>query len=519
MSTPSQAGPGSASSPAGAGPAKNSAASTTFERRRIPPSRFLGSRYYAGAYAGEHVAGGEFVVGAAFAAWGASMTDVIVGLIIGNFMAVLSWGLVCSPIATRARISLYYYLENLAGKGLTRWYSILNGVIFAVTAGGMITISASAARAWTDIPNQTNWYPTSVLFVVLAFLIGAATIYITVRGFATFSRFARLCSPWLMTVFVVLGLGSLPLLMQVGGPQTSILQSLDHYVWTGSTGGNGPSFGMWQIAAFAWGLNVPLHLGMGDLSTLRFARKSSYGFNSVFATFGGHFVAWLAAGVLGATTAAMLDVPIRSLDIGGIVQPMLGSCGLIAVVLACLTTAVPSLYRAGLAFQIVTPNYSRARVTIVVGVLTTAVACFPLLFLQWLNLMAYFNILLAPIGAIIAAEHFVLPRFGIAPLWRQRTEQKNNAAAIATWIVGIVIAGIILWLQPFHLFFTFIPIWIGCFILYTVLSLRYAAPCKTNERDVQRLYDTAYGHDDDNAEMPRAAQPPLPGINPARAYC
>lgn len=473
---------------------KVKAPDNAYARQRVPAKQLLGGSYFAASYGGEHVAGGEFVVGVAFAAWGSSPSDVLLGLFIGNLFAVLSWGLICSPVATRARLTLYYYIERLAGRKFTFLYNLLNGLIFAVIAGGMITISASALRGLTDAPNQVHWYPTSSLFVLLALFMGAATIFVTILGFKGLAQFAKLCVPWLLVVFLVCGLGSLPFLIQIGDHAgVHGLDLFSHYIWTGHTPDGSPSYTIWQIAAFAWGLNLPLHLGMGDLSTLRFARKSSYGFFSVFAAYGGHFLAWLCAGVLGATTAAVVQKSIGSLDIGGVVVPILGVTGTAAVLISSLTTAVPSLYRAGLAFQSLFPKASIARVTIILGAVTTVVACSPIIFLKWLDLMAYFNIALAPIGAIICAEHFVLPQWGVAPFWRESREDRHNRAAWVTWAVGVILALVLIASDVIHIFFVFIPVWSTCFALYIVLGKIFGE--SGDERSVEAMYDDVYGED------------------------
>lgn len=467
-----------------------------FEHERVPKKALLDGSYYAAAYSGEHVAGGEFVVGAAFAAWGASPADVLIGLILGNLFAVLSWALICAPVATRARLTLYYYVERLAGKKFLGIFSIVNGLIFAVIAGGMITISASAIRGLTDAPQQVNWYPTSGLFVLCALLVGAVTIFITVRGFEGLTRFAKLCAPWLLTIFCISGIASLPFLMAYGQAEGVAFGDLFHkYIWTGSTPDGSPSFTIWQIAGFAWGLNLPLHLGMGDLSTLRFAKKSSYGYYSAFAAYVGHCMAWVACGVLGATTALMLSTDIDKLDIGGIVVPILGISGTVAVFVSCITTSVPSLYRAGLAFQALLPNWTIGKVTIATGLITTFVACFPLIFLKWLSLMAYFNIAMAPIGAIIFVEHFILPKLGYAPFWREAQANGENKPAWQVWAIGVGVAFICIALNLVHLFLVFIPVWIACAVAYFHLVKSKVAPAHVGQ-DKEALYHQSYGSDE-----------------------
>ena len=53
------------------------------------------------------------------------------------------------------------------------------------------------------------------------------------------------------------------------------------------------------------------------------------------------------------------------------------SPGALAVVIAGWTTANPTLYRAGLALQVVTPNWPRWVVTLIAGAVTTLMACSP----------------------------------------------------------------------------------------------------------------------------------------------
>ena len=95
-------------------------------------------------YAGEHCAGTELMIGPLFVAAGVSAFDVIGGLIIGNALAVLCWVLLCAPIATRARLTLYYQLEKICGRNLVTLYNLANGVMFCFLAGAMITVSATA---------------------------------------------------------------------------------------------------------------------------------------------------------------------------------------------------------------------------------------------------------------------------------------------------------------------------------------------------------------------------------------
>ena len=48
-----------------------------FDREPIAESKLHSGRYFAGLFAGEHVAATEFVIGALFVSWGAGAADII----------------------------------------------------------------------------------------------------------------------------------------------------------------------------------------------------------------------------------------------------------------------------------------------------------------------------------------------------------------------------------------------------------------------------------------------------------
>ena len=104
-------------------------------------------------YAGEHCAGTELMIGPLFMAAGVSAFDLIVGLLLGNLLAVLSWMFLTAPIATRARLTLYYQLEKICGRQLVTLYNLANGVMFCFLAGAMITVSATAVGVMVRFPH------------------------------------------------------------------------------------------------------------------------------------------------------------------------------------------------------------------------------------------------------------------------------------------------------------------------------------------------------------------------------
>ena len=72
-----------------------------FDREPVPENKLHGPTNFNGVYTGEHVAGTEYVIGPLFVAHGVAAADVILGLLLGNFLAVLSWAFIAAPLAVR----------------------------------------------------------------------------------------------------------------------------------------------------------------------------------------------------------------------------------------------------------------------------------------------------------------------------------------------------------------------------------------------------------------------------------
>lgn len=460
--------------------------SDEFETQPISPNKLQPARAFAGSYAGEHVAGTEFVIGALFVSWGVGAGDILVGLLLGNLLAVLTWGLLTAPIATETRLTLYAYLEKIAGKGTIKLYSVVNGILFSVLAGAMITVSASAVRILLDIPPQVDWFPSDFRFVLVALFVGAVVVFMAVKGFKKLAAFAEVCAPWMILMFIIGALFLLPALIESTPGITSISSFSDFYtianesIWVRTSN----EVGFWHVAAFAWVANLAMHGGMGDMTLLRFARYSRYGFFSALGMFIGHYMAWICAGIMGAGAAIILGTAITNLDPGAVAYQALGTCGIIAVIIAGWTTSNPTIYRAGLAFSSLNPKWSREKSTIVVGVVTTIIACFPFVFSQLLGFVGIMGLMMAPVGAIIVAEHWLFPRIGLTRYWSQYKGNNTNWAAIITWLTALALSYVLEQSGVLHLFFLLIPIWIYSTIVYCLLSISMGAKTRFAESEI-----------------------------------
>jgi NCS1 family nucleobase:cation symporter-1 len=446
-----------------------------FDREPVPRDKLLGPSHFAGSFAGEHVAATEFVIGVLFVNWGASVKDVFVGLAIGNVLAVLTWALICAPIAVQTRLTLYWYLRRIGGPYLAVIYNVLNAVLFCILAGCMITVAASAVRIPFGIAAQTLWYPTDFRFVLVVLGVGAVVITLAILGFKKLAAFATVCSPWMFLMFFAGSVAMLPRLCEAAGFVS--IDGLSRFwemggrvVWTGETPDGSEPMGFWRVAAFAWICNLAMHGGLSDMALFRFAKKARYGLFSAFGMFLGHYLAWICAGMMGVGAALLLNQSLTDLDAGAVGYEALGLSGALAVIIAGWTTSNPTLYRAGLAFQAVTPDWSRSRVTFVVGVITTIIACFPFVFTKLLDFVGIYGLLLVPAGAIVLTEHWIFPRVGLTRYWASARKLSMNWPALIAWVVAIAFALVMERTGTLHLFYLFLPVYVLTAVLYIALA-------------------------------------------------
>ncbi|MRX65646.1 purine-cytosine permease family protein [Maribacter luteus] len=457
------------------------------EQLPVPKNKLHDWTHFAGLYAAEHVAATEFVIGATFVALGAKTMDILLGLLIGNILAVLSWTFITSPIAVDTRLSLYTYLNKIAGDSMTKLYNWANVIIFTVISAAMVTVSATAVRFAFDIPAQLNWYPTNVWFLLIVFVVGMVVVSIAIYGFNAVSEFSGICAPWLFVMFTSGALVLLPALsLDVLGKTlpngwSDFISIGNQSIWTGINSEGEPGIGLVEVIGFAWAANTITHFGLIDMALLRFAKKKIYGLATSTGMMFGHYVAWIAAGIMGAGAAVILGKSIVELDPGDVAYYALGWSGFVIVIVAGWTTAITNLYRAGLAAQAIFHNHSRKTTTLTVGLITVIVACFPFVFSQILPLLTYAGLLVVPVGGIVFAEHQIFPRIGYTRYWSSYRKLTFSTPAIAAWALGLLFGFGLNALNVMSFFYLFIPTWIFTILIYTFLASRYGAKDKYPE--------------------------------------
>ncbi len=439
-------------------------AGNEYERERVPDNALKGPSAFWGMYAGEHTAGTEFMIGPLFISWGATAFDLIFGLLLGNLLAVLTWRFVTAEIATKERLTLYYKLEKICGRKLVVVYNLCNGVLFCFLAGAMVTVSATAVGVpfgdAMHMPSFTDTLPTGAAWVMACVAIGAAMTFVAVRGYGFVARVGHLSAPWMLLVFVACGIVML-----------GKLGSANLFELLRPMPGASAKLGFWGIVFFAWFCNAAMHLGMSDLSVLRFARKARYGWASAAGMFLGHYVAWICAALLLVywVRAKGAD-PAQGVAPGPMVWDAVGWAGLVCVVVAGWTTANPTIYRAGLAFQGMFPRMSRSTGTILAGSVCTLASIFPAVAMKLLDFVGIYGTILAPIGAVIFVDHFLARKTALVNDYAEKVRTSFNFSVLLAWSLPVLAA---MWL--YHRsqvlpFFLPLPAWIACGLLYVFFS-------------------------------------------------
>ncbi|HET8550832.1 MAG TPA: hypothetical protein VFL57_22645, partial [Bryobacteraceae bacterium] len=335
-----------------------------------------------------------------------------------------------------------------------------NAFLYCILAGAMISVSSTAIGLLIGIPTPalSDVLPASLSWAVLTFLIGCLFTVLAILGFEKLSKFASVCAPWLFAMFVAAALAVLARL-GVRADLSNLWDVLSTRVWDGVPTPGQERFSFWHVAFFAWFANLAMHVSLSDMALFRYAKHWSYGLYTAVGVYPGHFLAWICSGIMVAGVKRAMDPGLMAWEAAGI-------AGIAAVVLAGWTTANPTLYRAGLALQSITPNWPRWKITLAAGLTTSVLACFPVFFLKLLDYVALYGLSLMPVGAIVFAEHWILPWLGVEPYRAERTGAEFNWNAVIVW-AGTLAA---CWFMPVHLFFRWLPGYFIALIAYTALE-------------------------------------------------
>ena len=146
---------------------------------------------------------------------------------------------------------------------------------------------------------------------------------------------------------------------------------------------------------------------------------------------------------------------------------------MLCVIIAGWTTANPTIYRAGLAFQAIVPRTSRFKVTLITGAVATVAGMFPAIAMKLLGFVALYGMLLMPMGAVIFVDFWLIKKLGLRSNYAELSGRTFNWAAALTWFITL---GVCWWLvknMGIQIFFVSLPGWFVAAALYIVLSFIY----------------------------------------------
>ena len=364
----------------------------------------------------------------------------------------------------------------------------------AFLAGAMVTVSASAVGVpfgiSFDVP-EAMFGLSNPSFTALVAIVGVVIAVVAAGGYERVAHVANIAAPWMIAVFAACGIVSLAQM-----EATSVAALSEGKFWTDAIAfvqeKNGPqTFGFWQIVVFAWLCNGAMHFGMADLSIFRFARSKASGWAPSIGMFLGHYMAWIAAALL---LAALIKMqPSLALGADGKVTAnpgllafqSLGWTGIICVVIAGWTTANPTIYRAGLAFQGVLPKSSRTVMTLVAGAVATIAGAFPNLSAQLLGFVGTYGTVLGPMGAVIFVDFYLMKKFGLRDEYAFHRSQAVNVAVMVAWLLPVAVGLYLIFAQGLFAAYAVIPCWLACGAIYLVLSKFTQNSVAINEGNIQ----------------------------------
>ena len=228
----------------------------------------------------------------------------------------------------------------------------------------------------------------------------------------------------------------------------------------------------WHVVLWSWFANAAMHIGMSDLSVFRFSKSAKYGWTTAAGMYIGHYMAWIAAALLYAVYLKSSEAQILLSE--GIAPPVapgplaynaIGFFGIIAVIIAGWTTANPTIYRAGLAFQAIIPKASTFWITILAGTIATVAGMFPAFAMKLLDFVALYGFILAPMGAIIVFDHY----FGNGSDLLTKPFNGFNWSVLIAWVVPPLLFYALSNVFDIFLSFLTLPAWIISGGLYLIM--------------------------------------------------
>ena len=357
------------------------------------------------------------------------------------------------------------------------FYNVANGVLFCFLAGSMITVSATAVGVPTglEMPKLTDVMPNSITWIIVVLIIGGLTTWIAAKGYGMVSQAANWMSPVIVLAFLACG--------GVASSQLGIQSFSDFIAVWGEGSEPFPGqikYTFWHVFLWSWFCNAAMHIGMSDLSVFRYAKSPQSGWTTAAGMYVGHYMAWIAACLLYAVylkspeaAAFMAEGTAPPVAPGPLAYNAIGWFGIIAVILAGWTTANPTIYRSGLAFQAILPKWSITKATVLAGSVATIAGIFPSFAMKLLDFVAVYGFILAPVGAVIVFEYYFADRYGVIKNYAEKSNIAFNKSVFFAWLISFAI--FFGWSKTQGVFLSFLtlPAWLCCGTLFVIFSKIY----------------------------------------------
>lgn len=91
------------------------------------------------------------------------------------------------------------------------------------------------------------------------------------------------------------------------------------------------------------------------------------------------------------------------------------------------------------------------------GLVTTIASCFPALVMKLLEFIALYGLILMPMGVVVLADFWVLPRIGLKSNFAELSKHDFNWAPGAAWGITIILALLAVRYFQIEIFFVGLP--------------------------------------------------------------
>lgn len=323
----------------------------------------------------------------------------------------------------------------------------------------MFLIAGTALCAGLDLPppNSDDLIVSNFEVALVIILTGAFTTVVAAFGY----KVVELVSYFLtLPMFAALGyivIKSVSELSSANG-NASFADVSSKVVYNGVASEGQEKLSFIGVVLLAFIQDQIVHLGMLDLTLLRFAKTANAGWMSAFGMYLGHYFLWIGAGFLFQANVAATG----SEDIlpGPAAWRVAGVPGLLAILFAGWSTANPFLYAGGLALKsavsiVSDVDVSSRTITAVMGVISTILALLPIVVNNFLQFLAFAGGIITPVGAVVFTDTFILPRMKLQSEYsfsKGRDCQTVNLADTLTWVIVTIISEVnIIWaVVPFY---------------------------------------------------------------------